>query len=299
MIKRRWLLIVIAVFLVLGNQVVLAEEEQKGTYSNTIESVIANAQAYKGTCSFLHGYPKIKENGIAFYYTRRDYLYDTNECAIWLPERKDLSLDEFVRKQEVKEGELTYLWVGITRIENVKGYVAEGEYLQSAQEKKYEVAPKMEKRVNVTPGEKVSIYRLLGEPWAYDGCNVMVEGIQDTSQRVFANKQSLDEKGTSLRIVDGESANGDMMVPLWPDGDTYFKKLGDKYGLNEDEYVMLGAINGEKYRVFIQCNFFFQSVRDYEGRPDARVSYQATDMTVHEKDMTAYKKLIAEQRAVR
>ena len=112
-----------------------ASEDTKQMYQYPIESIIANPDEYRGVFVEVMGYVSIKEDGIALYYSKRDYKYETNECAIWLPEREDMSVEKYAREMDLEEGRQADIFIGIEDYELGGEYAAVGTYLKKDQDK--------------------------------------------------------------------------------------------------------------------------------------------------------------------
>ena len=66
----------------------------------TFETILSGNEIVKGVPMSMKGYYRLYDDGMVLYYSREDYIYDTRENAIWLPERKDYSLEEMIQKEQ-------------------------------------------------------------------------------------------------------------------------------------------------------------------------------------------------------
>lgn len=159
-----------------------------------METILGQARSLENIWIETLGVCHFEENGIELYYSWRDYKYDIKENAIWLPEREDYPLKEYMRDRDnldkispdITESEGVGMTIElILKPEGNKEYAAEGYYVIGAREKEdkvFEGRKALEKReekythkISETPTE-VSYYRLLGNPWEYDGKRVKVVG---------------------------------------------------------------------------------------------------------------------------
>ena len=130
------------------------------------------------------GYVSIKEDGIALYYSKRDYKYETNECAIWLPEREDMSVEKYAREMDLEEGRQADIFIGIEGLrigrricgcrdiskkdQDKEGYLLEGQ--------RYKNKPPMMQVYRQE--EEVSMYRVMARPWDYYGRTIWMECVK-------------------------------------------------------------------------------------------------------------------------
>ena len=60
------------------------------------ETILSRNEDIQGRPTYIEGYYKLYDDGLALYYSKQDYLYDTRENAVWLPERKDYPLEKMM-----------------------------------------------------------------------------------------------------------------------------------------------------------------------------------------------------------
>lgn len=286
-----------------------AEKATDECAAYTMESVLVNPDEYQGAWTWVTGYVNIRQNGIAIYYSQRDYVYETKECAIWLPEREEICVKDYVEMAQLKEGRNECVPIQFTKTAEKSEYGAVGRYLKMKRTAVDDISLTMsldekiegtdarlfEKTEGETAGGKVSIYRVLGKPWAYHGKEIETECIRDTQERLFPNVQARQETGgkgiqPADTLAGSYKIDGEAVGSYWPDYETYCEKMVSQYGWGKDEYYKFGAIGAENYRILVHCKLYF-SQNDRENRALFPI-YQLMNMQVHEKDEAAFLDLV-------
>ena len=277
-----------------------ASEDTKQMYQYPIESIIANPDEYRGVFVEVMGYVSIKEDGIALYYSKRDYKYETNECAIWLPEREDMSVEKYAREMDLEEGRQADIFIGIEDYELGGECAAVGTYLKKDQDKegylmegqRYKNKPPMMQVYRQE--EEVSMYRVMARPWDYYGRTIWMECVKDTGGTLYPNNELKTDSerdigivGANMDIVDGKPINlyiskDDEEI----DGDIYGRKLMDRYGLEESHE--LGAIGAIGCRFQIECKIYLEAMGDFSCISRSGLLYQEKDLVIDEKDLDKF-----------
>ena len=270
----------------------------------TFETILSGNQKTIGRVTSIGGYYRLYDGGMALYYSREDYIYDTKENAVWLPERKDFSLKAMVQKELKYKGiyenkQTISPLVIINELRGKNGYAATATYIDWQdgendpvyQNAKWEKARKYvrydREEVKKDP-IKVSFYRLAGDPWQFDGKKIQVECI--SGDFICAAEELLE--GGGLRI--GE------IYEYQLDGEKIWKRIAKKYDPDGDKnyrYVQSTAYEG-KYRVEITGMFYlYWPEKDYWIEDEAergpwfkKCRFELVDMEVNEKDRENFQK---------
>ena len=56
----------------------------------TFETILSGNEVVIGIPSYVKGYYRLYEDGMALYYSREDCVYDTRENAIWIPRERTI-----------------------------------------------------------------------------------------------------------------------------------------------------------------------------------------------------------------
>ena len=182
--KWGWIGIAICLFLPASGY---AKNDAKNYNSNipnnyAMETILAQPDKLENEWVRLVGYAKFEEDGIILYYTERDYRYDTKENAIWLPERPERPIEKyFGDMNEINDGEVLFIDAVILPKENTT-YAVEALYVIDDEDEVWENAEplptkikKYDREEENEKAQRISIYRLLGDPWSYDGEKVCVD----------------------------------------------------------------------------------------------------------------------------
>lgn len=305
-----WMFLFVLVILITHTQTAkmgpeIGEEAERidgGGY--TFETILSGNQKTIGRVTSIRGYYRLYDGGMALYYSREDYIYDTKENAVWLPERKDFSLEAMVQKELKYKGiyenkQTISPLVIINELRGKNGYAATATYIDWQdgendpvyQNAKWEKARKDVKynreEVKKEP-IKVSFYRLAGDPWQFDGKKIQVECI--SGDFICAAEELVE--GGSLRI--GE------IYKYQLDGEKVWEKIAKKYDPDGDKnyrYVQSTAYEG-KYRVEITGMFYlYWPEAEYWIEDEAergpwfkKCRFELVDMEVKEKDRENFQK---------
>ena len=148
--------------------------------------------------------------------------------------------------------------------------------------------------------QSVSAYRLLGNPWAYDGRKVKIEAYLGSEGVLYINKEEyntgkllqieyLNEKDI-LELLEEKEA-----PKVWEEAFQEYKK----YGIENPYALSVGAI-GSKARLYMENMFYmYSSRRDEAGQKYEKINYeyQCRKIRIHEKDFEAVKEKIGEYEA--
>ncbi len=286
----------------------------------TFETILSGNEIVKGVPMSMKGYYRLYDDGMVLYYSREDYIYDTRENAIWLPERKDYSLEEMIQKEQEylqpqENKQIISTVIVINELRDTNEYAATATYVDWQDEENdpvYQNAKleKARKEVKYDSEElkeepiEVSFYRLLGDPWQFDGKKIQVEC---RSGDFIAATEALGNEGSGLI---GELADYQL------DGEKVWKKIAKKYDPDGDKdykYVQITAYD-KKCRVKITGMFYLywlaeidywieDSDAEERGPWIKRYRYEMIDMEVHEKDreyfqneVNAFKQSVMEAR---
>ncbi len=286
----------------------------------TFETILSGNEIVKGVPMSMKGYYRLYDDGMVLYYSREDYIYDTRENAIWLPERKDYSLEEMIQKEQEylqpqENKQIISTVIVINELRDTNEYAATATYVDWQDEENdpvYQNAKleKARKEVKYDSEElkeepiEVSFYRLLGDPWQFDGKKIQVEC---RSGDFIAATEALGNEGSGLI---GELADYQL------DGEKVWKKIAKKYDPDGDKdykYVQITAYD-KKCRVKITGMFYLywlaeidywieDSDAEERGPWIKKYRYEMVDMEVHEKDreyfqneVNAFKQSVMEAR---
>ena len=286
----------------------------------TFETILSGNEIVKGVPMSMKGYYRLYDDGMVLYYSREDYIYDTRENAIWLPERKDYSLEEMIQKEQEylqpqENKQIISTVIVINELRDTNEYAATATYVDWQDEENdpvYQNAKleKARKEVKYDSEElkeepiEVSFYRLLGDPWQFDGKKIQVEC---RSGDFIAATEALGNEGSGLI---GELADYQL------DGEKVWKKIAKKYDPDGDKdykYVQITAYD-KKCRVKITGMFYLYWLAEIDywieysdaeerGPWIKKYRYEMIDMEVHEKDreyfqneVNAFKQSVMEAR---
>ena len=287
----------------------------------TFETILSGNEIVKGVPMSMKGYYRLYDDGMVLYYSREDYIYDTRENAIWLPERKDYSLEEMIQKEQEylqpqENKQIISTVIVINELRDTNEYAATATYVDWQDEENdpvYQNAKleKARKEVKYDSEElkeepiEVSFYRLLGDPWQFDGKKIQVEC---RSGDFIAATEALGNEGSGLI--------GELAADYQLDGEKVWKKIAKKYDPDGDKdykYVQITAYD-KKCRVKITGMFYLywlaeidywieDSDAEERGPWIKRYRYEMIDMEVHEKDreyfqneVNAFKQSVMEAR---
>lgn len=219
-IRYLWIICIIAIgFLYPENVNAGTEKEQEDAieyaFEYNFETMIACPEKLENTLVYVTGYKSILENGIIIYFSEQDFRYDTKENAIWIPEREDYPLEKFLSEYKTFQyGHDFNIWIPIVfHKQQELPYAGTGTYLlknfqndpifqkstknELNVEKRYEVDFK-----NQGNPTMVSYYRLMGNPWKYDGQQIIVEASFTNSGLVINANLQRDKCLAGMKLID-------------------------------------------------------------------------------------------------
>ena len=294
-----------------------ADSEYDDGCGYMFETILAGNDIVRGEFFILNGYFRLYENGIALYYSKQDYIYDTRENAIWMPEREDCPLNEIIKKMEEESKittdnngiqMITFLPLVVENLGEKSEYAAIATYIVGYDD--YEQDPEFQKiKLEKAKEEviydkkelekeaiKVSFYRLLGDPWRYDGKKVQIE----------CNMQ-----GESLSAVSSEitEKNGSKIAQIFDylvDEKEVWINIMKKYEFIGDLYYTSAIFGGDRCRVEGTVMFYVYWLNEgvywpgeeflEESKPWVRkYCYELLDLNIHEKDLEYVKNRIIEK----
>lgn len=310
--KKRIAACLIAMIWAVQPMTAFAEEEDLEVYSGIpFETVIAQPERVDQWLVYLNGVLKIEEEGMVLYYTEQDYVYDTRENAIWFPEREDYPIEEFLEDYPLYEDDIkgNVLEMGvysnsircIMDTEECEGYAGKAYYLRFEDAKDKE---KFEREAQYIDKEKrydrskekedpimVSYYRLMGDPWTYDGRKVKLNVVYMPSEEnlISANQEVLSHRGIwEEHTINGEEEFG------------YYRQMSQSEQAEEIQYMYAVGILGEKMHAWNTCMFYMDTpwFQDFEfiGYGGMRPNYLLIDLALHDRDIPRLMELKNENR---
>ena len=101
--KWGWIGIAICLFLPASGYAKNDAENYSSTKFNRypMETILTQPEKIENELVPIKGYAKFEKDGVILYYTKQDYQYDTKENAVWLPERKELSIEEYFQDASI------------------------------------------------------------------------------------------------------------------------------------------------------------------------------------------------------
>lgn len=284
--------------LLFGHQSVLAEE-MIFVDDYPFEAILSNGNRLENTWTGIFGYPKIEENGIVMYYSMTDYLYDTRENAVWIKEREDYSLKEYIEDRNIKEGEKTGLAIVVdgkgaygcamsaVYLDGRKGALFENDPIYKNANKSNTVEREVwyNEKNEMEDVQEVSFYRLMGNPWEFDGKRVKMEAVISSACVLRPNLAYENTQG--LRLI--EKINGENINAL-----ETFQNIVKQMDMSEIESIgeWMAVISAETtpIHIWVTCSFYMYQHGKYEGESYTYVqpSYLAEGIEIHEKSRDAF-----------
>ena len=164
------------------------------------ESILAHPERVRGLALMASGYAKVYEDGFALYYSKTDCLYDTRENAIYVKEREGYSIDDYMKENGVLQEDGSYkieyrsYIVKILDEESFEGYAIVAEHIGYRRdisgytfEESNKIPYDFENMDDNETPVYVSMYRLFGDPWTYDGKMVQVDAEYGGETMVYSN----------------------------------------------------------------------------------------------------------------
>lgn len=267
-----------------------------------METIIAQPEKIENEWVRLDGYAKFEENGVALYKTEKDYKYDTKENAVWLPEREEASIKEYFGDPEEQiDGSAWALSVVIQPVKKDSPYAAEAMYVIDESDKIWQNAkPRPEKRKKYNrenekeEAKRISIYRLLGDPWSYDGKKVCVDVRNWQELEMVPNYEDRDSKMFLATNVFGEEMNWNA---AWSDLIKEYKQREEFKDLSDKatQYYIECAAYNIQARFEMELMFYMMDISDWgtmvpkiqieiEEETNVRLYYWPSKIRINEKD---------------
>lgn len=245
----------------------------------------------------LYGYYRLYDDGLAIYYSKNDYVYDTKENAIWLPEREDYPLKNLMEDAD-KENQRIFLLAIVGDTKNENGYATTATYIDIKNREKdtaYKKADltKIKKEINYEKDTiniepmNISFYRLMGDPWKFDGKKIRMECVQRYDDYISINQD----------LLENFSTIGPAHSSFFFDEKKVWENIIERYtpyGATESAYVFL-PISNEKLHIWLTGVFYlYKPVRDSTKVYGYGMSYkyEMSDLEIQEKDLEKYRKAI-------
>lgn len=275
-----------------------SEEEKAAEYP--MEGILAGTRNLENTWISTWGVYHFVEDGIELYYSWQDYRYEIKENAIWLPERDDYPLEDYLRDMKITKEE----WEGygaemvciIKPLENgeygAEGYYInekEGHTINGAKDKIFEGRKIQEEQAPYTadgvdkPAIEVSYYRLMGDPWTYDGKRIKMIGQLGTEGVFEASDSSLQFSFLLDKFVIDELI-GTKEIAI-----SELKQSAINYGL-EDVGDLESIIVGKQVPAYLEGMFYLYAVDYQTGGLYVDPSYSLYRIDIHPKDMERFEK---------
>ena len=279
----------------------------------TMEVFLSQPEKIENELVAIEGYAKFEQNGMILYYTKNDYLYDTKENAVWLPERGDLSIEEYFQDELIYKGEK-----GLVNgnFYSVRGIVQKQESPYAAVAVYCRINYDVWNRANPSPktvkmygepteqeAERVSIYRLLADPWSYDGKKIRIEGYSyQESSPICPNTENSHSTIKWASEMYGHPTEWKMayadIVDKYSQMEKYKKVPSDNLRL-----LLESAIYSTKARLNIEMMFYMHHIENYLLEETGvsyvywprRITIQEKDIEKCESYMNAYAQMYCEE----
>ncbi len=259
------------------------------------EAILAHPEKVEGLAVQVWGYAKVLDNGFALYYSEADCLYDTRENAIYVREREGYNIEEYFEGRGVLQNDennwivIGYFLIKILDEQPFDGYAVVAENIGYGRddsgyvfEESGEILYIFENMdENETP-IYISMYRLLGDPWTYDGKMVQVDALYGGETMVYSNRSQFH------RLLLGDTRN-------WTETWTIIeRKLQLQLDANISIDKILGYIVDAKTNLIFTFRFFKENTESYTRRNDSFSIpyYLLKDVDIHDKDYETIKELI-------
>lgn len=261
-------------------------------------ALMASPKKFDGCIVEVEGYLKYGNGEMILYLDENSYQYDTKENAVCFPEREELSIEEFWEKvcdnnewyEKPQNGEYISM-LGIIQSNEESEYAAQALYRIGDKEEFYnqarEVAQRSvpyDEREEKKEAEKVSVYRLFGDPWRYDGKKICVEMRQGREGALRI--QSIGEPPLGKMFIKGsvKGKHGEDIDP-WESLINQFNKKAPYCDLSREKMNLCvqTALLFVDTKLEITTMFYL-----YEDSY-MQYYYSPLDVQVHEKDIQKYK----------
>ena len=261
-----------------------------------MEAIIANPERLENEGVDLRGYAKFEKDGISLYKTEQDYVYDTKENAVWIPNRKGKE----PAKEQLKiwgtlyDGQYAQIEAVIQRGEKESPYAAEAAYIINEFDEVWETVkelPKAERYNRQNEKEKairVSFYRLLGNPWRYDGKKVCVDVKHKQEGEMFLNDE--DDIGSIMVTEDIYGEMIDFQAPVQGLMDEY-KNRKEFANLEEQKLrdIVELPIYTKRVRMEMEMMFYMHEISVFGGdKEGVCLYYWPCNIKINEKDKSKW-----------
>lgn len=274
--------------------------------SYPFETIIAQSEKIQNQWVDIKGVANIKDEGVEVYYTINDYLYSTRENAIWIPEREEYPIKEYIENRDIQQGKASTFSVIVQP--GTSGYAATGIYLDErtgsyAGDKVYQKfaeSQKIENEIdyNTTDdqeAERVSYYRLMGNPWAFDGRKIKVEVLysMEEPEGVSVNQEVMK---TNQSLVLAQMINGESIKNY----EEIYQKIVETYekqGVKSINDIQLALLRPKRLHFWLEGSFFlYQKAKLVNGESQNYVqpTYLLSNIDIHEKDWEQFMKNLSE-----
>ena len=225
-----------------------------------MEAILAQPKDVYNKGLIVEGVLKIEEDGIIVYYSQQDYEFDTKENAIWLPERPEATYKEWLKQNEtLTDGQYGSLEIMLTDTENTQPYAATGAFIIKGKEdavlqknQGFDARGKYDRKYETQEPERLSYYRLMGDPWRFDGKKVCFTAVYAAEDCLYNNN--------SRKFVDGlvtrETINGAYFEEKTGTGWHDFVIKSRQYGATEG-YEVAASLVIKEIHIEVEGMFYF------------------------------------------
>ena len=291
---------IVALMWMLQPLVALASEEKIEVYNSVpFETIITQPERVDKYVTYVNGILKIEEKGMILYYSEQDYMYDTRENAIWFPEREDYSIEQFLKEEPCfkDKQEANVLEMGpfdsircIFDASGCEGYAGKAQYLKffdGKDDEKFEKkacyideAKRYDREEETKDAMEVSYYRLMGDPWEYDGKKVKVEAVfwPLEGKMMSINQELLSHRGVwETYTINGQSA------------EEYYMHMAQSAERDDIQYMYAVGLIENKMHAMLECMFYLKTDlyrnSEYLGYGGIDPHYLLKNLELHEKDI--------------
>jgi hypothetical protein len=258
---KKWTMLFLSLCVLLPTETSLAQKDEAVTdkmETMPMEAVISSPEKLEGKEFSTKGYIYEIENGYIIYYSLQDYLYDTTENSILV------ECDKTLVQQDLSDGEiLTGLCIKNLRREN--GRLRGDLYMDTYNENNLVSIPRKESEDE----KNVSVYRMFGNPWQYNGAHVRFEAQLGYDTYEFENIESMIFRADSTK-------------------DGMLEQRAAQYNL--DAYEMIGIAKVERVRVYLSGKIYVFRYGGYYNMSEL------TDFEYHEKVVQNLDKYVEDYR---
>lgn len=322
-LRNAFVLVLCALFVIpIGTHAYASDSCLEEVDSFPVYSIIVHPEKFDNQCVWIAGYVNINENGIAIFATKLDYVHNTVENAIWIPKRTDIDWEGCLEQVYAKEGEHISIYLVIQGNEQ-KPYAASAMMIDQDNPEKDSIfqnsekqfgkgAPYNRKEESRIPIE-VSFYRILGDPWAYDGKKVKVEAtFSGSGSSISANQNLVREPGFS--IIETQYVNAEFIydsgsyAEMWNNIAIRYKQFGVGTGKGSPASDLYGAILDGEMHVDITMMFYMYDAafdksyyrtwdtgEQWTGYDKVSPCYSIQDISIHQNDLDTLRSFMSEK----